>query len=68
MISPNSEDPRILESLRESVAKALDRKRRLGQDAVVWQDGEVVRIEPDQLPERPASNVERKQTRDRAGR
>ncbi len=41
------EDTRkALESLRNSVAKALDRKRRLGQYAVVWKDGKSVYIGP----------------------
>lgn len=41
------EDTRkALESLRSSVAKALDRKRRLGQYAVVWKDGKSVYIGP----------------------
>jgi hypothetical protein len=30
----------VLESLRKAVAQALDRKKRLGQYAVVWQDGQ----------------------------
>lgn len=37
---------KALESLRSSVAKALDRKRRLGQYAVVWKDGKSVYIGP----------------------
>lgn len=44
-LSPD--DQRALDLLREAVAEALDRKRRLGQYAVVWRDGQVVRIEPD---------------------
>ena len=39
-----------LESLRRAVAKALDRKRRLGQYAIVWRDGRVVRLSPEELP------------------
>ncbi|MFM9972577.1 MAG: hypothetical protein ACKVQK_29715 [Burkholderiales bacterium] len=35
-----------LETLREAIAKALDRKHRLGQYAVIWRDGQVVRIGP----------------------
>ncbi|NYT62068.1 hypothetical protein H0A66_07010 [Alcaligenaceae bacterium] len=35
----NEEDRKVLESLQKSVTKALDRKRRLGQYAVVWKDG-----------------------------
>ncbi len=36
-----------LAALREAVAKALDRKRLLGQYAVVWKDGGVVLIRPE---------------------
>jgi len=38
---------RGLESLRQSVAEALDRKRRLGHYAVFWRDGQVVCEGPD---------------------
>ena len=43
-------DQHALDALRSAVAKALDRKRRLGQYAVIWRDGKVVRLEPDDLP------------------
>ncbi len=33
-----------LDSLNESVHEALDKKRRLGQYAVIWQNNKVVRI------------------------
>ena len=36
-----------LEALRRAVAKALERKRRLGQYYVVWRDGRAVCIGPD---------------------
>ena len=36
--------------LKQAVAEALERKRLLGQYAVVWRDGKVVRI----LPAAPA--------------
>ena len=39
--------------LRKAVAEALDRKRRLGQYAVFWQDGKVVRVEAKDLPALP---------------
>jgi hypothetical protein len=39
--------------LREAVAEALDRKRRLGQYAVFWQGGQVVRVEAKDLPALP---------------
>ncbi len=37
--TPSAEGKRMLESLRQAVGKALERKRRLGQYAVVWQHG-----------------------------
>jgi len=36
---PSKEGRELLEGLRQSVANALERKRRLGQYAVTWQDG-----------------------------
>lgn len=51
----SAESRRVLEALRSAVAEALERKRRLGQYAVVWRDGRAVRIEPeDQVPYQPA--------------
>lgn len=37
--TPYAEGQRMLESLRQAVGKALERKRWLGQYAVVWQHG-----------------------------
>ena len=37
----------MLETLKQAVAEALERKRRLGQYAVVWRDGKPVMIGPD---------------------
>jgi hypothetical protein len=36
-----------LDALRNAVAEALERKRRLGQYAVIWRDGRAVRLEPE---------------------
>lgn len=44
ILSPD--DQFALDVLRSAVAEALERKRRLGQYAVVWRDGQVVRIDP----------------------
>ena len=44
----SSKNRQALEALRSAVAEALDRKRRLGQYAVIWRDGRAVRIEPDE--------------------
>lgn len=40
-------DQQALDALRSAVAEALERKRRLGQYAVIWEDGRVVRLDPD---------------------
>ena len=47
MSTLSADDQRALDALRSAVAEALERKRRLGQYAVIWRDGHVVRIEPD---------------------
>lgn len=45
----SSKNQQALDALRSAVAEALDRKRRLGQYAVIWRDGRAVRIEPEDL-------------------
>ena len=45
----------VLEVLKRAVAEALERKRRLGQYAVVWRDGRVACIGPD-APAAPGKN------------
>jgi hypothetical protein len=45
--APSPEGQRQLETLRRAVSKALEKKRRLGHYAVVWQDGKPVRIGED---------------------
>ena len=40
MSKTDQEDLKMLAVLREAVAEALERKRRLGQYAVVWRNGE----------------------------
>jgi len=39
----------ILECLDQAVEKALDRKRRLGQYAVIWEDGQIKELRFDDL-------------------
>ena len=41
----------VLEALRRAVAEALERKMRLGQYAVFWQDGQTVQVGPEALAE-----------------
>ena len=42
--TPSPEGQRQLDALRSAVSRALEKKRRLGQYAVVWTDGKPVRI------------------------
>ncbi len=52
---------KIYESLREAVAEALERKRKLGQYAVFWRDGEIVYEGPDapDLPDHSSKKTSR---------
>lgn len=45
--SPTPDTLQVLASLRAAVAQALEQKRRLGQYAVLWQDGRPVVIGED---------------------
>ena len=44
------EGQRVLESLQKAVKQTLDKKKRLGQYAVIWHDGKPV-ITGDDAPE-----------------
>ena len=50
MSTLSADDQRALDALRSAVAEALERKRRLGQYAVIWRDGRVVWIQPEDIP------------------
>lgn len=52
----SKEDQQILNCLKEAVAEALERKRRLGQYAVVWRDGKPVII-GQELPNSPPTKI-----------
>lgn len=42
--APSAEAQVILDALQKAVSQALERKRRLGQYAVIWRDGRPVKI------------------------
>jgi hypothetical protein len=44
---PSKKGEKQLETLKHAVAQALDRKRRLGQYAVIWKDGKPVMVGED---------------------
>lgn len=50
MTDDDDYEARALDALQRAVTKALDRKRRLGQYAVMWRDGHVVCVVPDAPP------------------
>lgn len=49
MKQPSPLAEKAINSMQKSVAKALDRKQRLGQYAVVWENGKVVRLKPSEI-------------------
>ncbi len=46
MLSDQEHKIQTLAALRKAVNEALERKRKLGQYAVVWRDGRPQRIQP----------------------
>jgi hypothetical protein len=42
----------IIEGVKEAVARALERHKKLGEPVAVWKDGKVVMLEPSQIPSR----------------
>ena len=44
MKTPSADSQKMLESLRKAVNKALEKKQRLGQYAVIWVDNKPVII------------------------
>lgn len=49
---PSLKTKQMLESLERAVATTFERKRRLGQYAVIWKDGKVV-LEGEDAPPYP---------------
>lgn len=52
---PSAAAQQVLGALRSAVGQMLDRKRRLGQYAVVWHEGRVETLLPEALPIWPAA-------------
>jgi hypothetical protein len=49
MTQAHDYEAKALDALKRAVTEALERKRRLGQYAVVWREGRAVCIGPDAL-------------------
>lgn len=60
MMQTTEYETKALEALTRAVAEALERKRRLGQYAVVWREDRPVCIGPDAPPECHPSQIEQK--------
>ena len=50
---PSEKSQQMLDSLKQAVAQALDKKKRLGQYAVIWENGKPVLIGED-APQTPS--------------
>ena len=48
--APSLRGAATLKALQRAVAAELDRKRRLGHYAVMWKDGRVVQVPPEDWP------------------
>ena len=48
--APSDEGKRLLETLQQAVDKVLEKKRRLGQYAVIWQGGKPIMTGEDAPP------------------
>jgi|CXWL01.1.fsa_nt_gi hypothetical protein len=46
-VSPSAEAKTILKALQQAVAKNLEKKQRLGQYAVMWQNGRSIQVGDD---------------------
>lgn len=46
-VQPSPESLEALQALQQAVTKALERKRRLGQYAVIWRNGRPVQVGDD---------------------
>lgn len=58
-LPPSEAAEQELRGLRQAVGQALDRKRRLGHYAVVWEDGKVKTLPPESLPSWPETTAPR---------
>jgi hypothetical protein len=45
---------RVIRGIRNGVRAALRRHKLLGQSIVVWRDGKVVEVPPEEIPDWPA--------------
>lgn len=62
MTQTHDYEAKALDALKRAVAETLERKRRLGQYAVVWREGRAVCIGPDAPAVRHSYGVEAART------
>jgi len=56
-IKMDAQSARIDELVRAAVANAMEEHRRVGRSIVVWRDGQVVTIPPEEIPVRPITQL-----------
>ncbi|WP_048308415.1 hypothetical protein [Halomonas sp. PR-M31] len=61
MTQPTPDTQKMLDSLRTAVAETLERKRRLGQYAVIWEDGKPVLVGDDAPPQQASEQYRQDQ-------
>lgn len=69
--TPSDEGKQMLETLRQAIGKAFERKKRLGQYAVIWKDGRPVMRGEDALyadEKRPSDDQDNRNKIPRSGR
>jgi hypothetical protein len=55
---PSEKSQQTLEVMKQAVTKALEKKKRLGQYAVIWEDGKPVLIGED-APQPPSAQEDK---------
>lgn len=58
MNTPSQDTQKMLDVMRKAVEKALNRKKRLGQYAVIWQDGKPVLVGEDAPNQHPTPETQ----------
>jgi hypothetical protein len=53
---PDKLSSQIDTGVKLAIAKAVDRHRKLGESISIWQDGKVLTLTADEIPQPPSTN------------
>ncbi|WP_254175245.1 hypothetical protein [Planktothrix pseudagardhii] len=53
---PDKLSSQIDTGVKLAIAKAVDRHRKLGESISIWQDGKVITLTADEIPQPPSTN------------